>query len=515
MTYDRRTYLAVLRRDLAAFAAAFFSIATGEGPFLSNFHIALMCYQLEKCLSGETTRLVMNLPPRYGKSYCTSVAFVAWALGQNPGLKIMCVSYGQDLANELASATRRIMQSALYREVFPNTRLADARPALDDLRTTAGGRRIATSVGGAVTGRGADIIAVDDPMRADDIYSSAGREAVRRFYTNTLVTRLNNPLSGVIVAVMQRLHVDDLTALLLEQGGFRHVTIPAIAPINRAYRLKTGRHLFHAGTVLDPNRDSKNNLESLRRTMGSARFEAQYQQNPFPEDGDLIRRSWFRSFDPADDRRFDAVVQSWDTATSDAATSAYSVCLTFGIIGETYYVLDVYRARLDITELRSAVMRLQGRFGADHVLVEHASSGIGIYQIFRRLSAETGMFPVVPCVPRGNKMERLMNQVALIEEGRVYLPTGSPFVGDYLDEILLFPNGNYDDCVDATTQFLRWVRGRMFENGRRIHRRGSPPRRPPDPNSAAARVGRLQGSMPARRGYRGSSLFNLFRRDGY
>src|SRR5262245_37177010 len=514
MNHDRRLYLAALRRDFAAFAAAFFPIATGESPFLQNFHTDLMCFELEKCFNGETTRLAMSLPPRYGKSYCTSVAYPAWVLGQDPSKKMMCVSYGLDLANEHASATRRIMQSALYQELFPETRLASTRPALDDLETTRGGRRMATSVGGAVTGLGADEIIMDDMLRADDIYSRAARDTVKRFYANTLVTRLNNRLSGVIIAVSQRLHVDDLTALLVEEGGFRHVIIPAIAPINRTYRLKTGRHMFRAGTVLDANRDSKENLEALKRTMGSARFEAQYQQNPFPEEGDLIRRAWFRRFDPADDRRFDAVIQSWDTATSDAATSAYSVCLTFGVIGETYYLLDVYRARLDMTELRSAVIRQQSRFGADHVLVEHASSGIGIYQIFRRLSAETGTFPVVPCVPRGNKMERLMNQVALIEEGRVYLPTQSPFLDDYLDEILMFPNGNYDDCVDATTQFLRWVRGRMFENGRRLRGRGNP-RRTSNPNSAAARMGRRQRSMPARRGYRGWSVFDLFRRNRY
>jgi predicted phage terminase large subunit-like protein len=510
----RRAYLAALRRDPAAFAAAFFRIATGESPFLSNFHTDHMCYELEMCVNGDVKRLIINLPPRYGKSYCASVALPAWALGQDPRRKIMCVSYGQDLANDLASMTRKIMQSALYREVFPNTRLTRGRPAVDDLETTAGGRRIATSVGGAVTGLGADIIIVDDPMRADEIYSKAARDQVKRFYDNTLVTRLNNPKTGVIIVVMQRLHVDDLTAHLLKQGNYKHVTIPAIASVDRIYRLKTGRFRFRAGEILDPKRDSKENLNSLKKIMGTARFEAQYQQNPFPADGDLIKRSWFKSFDLDDDHRFDAVVQSWDTATSDAATSAYSVCLTWGIKGETYYLLDVYRARLDITELKSAVIRLQRRFDADHVLVEHASSGISIYQIFNRLSAEKGTFPVVPRVPKGSKIERLMNQVALIEEGRVYLPARAPFVEDYLDEVLLFPNGNYDDCVDATTQFLRWVRRQMFENGRRVHKRARPSRRPSDPNSAAARIGRLQRSMPGRRGYRGN-VFNLFRRDPY
>jgi predicted phage terminase large subunit-like protein len=346
-------------------------------------------------------------------------------------------------------------------------------------------------------------------MRADDVYSTAARTQVKRFYDNTLVTRLNSPKKGKIVLVMQRLHVDDLTAHVRKDSRFHYVVIPARASATLRYRLKNSAKVFHAGRILDPKRDSKGNLRQLRQSMGAARFEAQYQQNPVPEDGDLIKRNWFRKSDADTSTIWDAIVQSWDTATSDAATSAYSVCLTWGIRGKSYHLLDVFRERLDINELKRAVIKQREKWHADHVLVEHASSGISIYQIFRQLSAIEGVAPVIPCKPKGTKLERLMRQIALIEEGRVYLPEAM-FVEHFLEEVTLFPGGPYDDCVDALTQFLRWVRDREFEKGRKAPRRRRVSRAS-NPDGAAARVGRLQRSTRPRRSVKLWDWQDLFR----
>jgi phage terminase large subunit-like protein len=164
--------------------------------------------------------------------------------------------------------------------------------------------------------------------------------------------------------------------------------------------------------------------------MGTGRFEAQFQQNPVPEDGDLIKRSWFRRWDSDPNMGWDAVVQSWDTATSNAANSAYSVCLTFGIRGQCYFLRDVYRERLDINQLKRAVIRQREEFEADHVLVELASSGISIFQIFQQLSEDEGIPPVFGCKPRGSKLDRLMRVIDLIEGRRIYLPNAD-FVEHY------------------------------------------------------------------------------------
>src|SRR5262245_54454201 len=205
MTAD---YAAILRRDLMSFVGRSFYELNPQTKLFGAPHLELMAAKLEACRRGEINRLIINLPPRNLKSHCASVAFPAWYLAHQPAGHVICASYGQDLADKFARDCRRIMASAWYRQLFP-TRLAD-RQAVHDFATSEQGTRMATSVGGVLTGRGADIIIIDDPLKPDEALSESRRKAVNEWYDHTLLSRLNDKQRGCIVIIMQRLHQDDL-----------------------------------------------------------------------------------------------------------------------------------------------------------------------------------------------------------------------------------------------------------------------------------------------------------------
>jgi hypothetical protein len=220
-------YATLLRSDLVAFIHRAFCDLNPQTLFMPAPYIELMASRLEDCRSGKIRRLIVNLPPRSLKSHSVSIAFIAWLLGHNPAIQIIAASYGQDLADKLARDTRTLMESDWYRALFP-TRLS-GRKAVNDFTTTAGETRMATSVGGVLTGRGADVIVIDDPLKPDQALSDVGRKAVNEWYDNTLLSRLNSKRTGCIIIVMQRLHQDDLIGHVLLQDDWTVLSFPAIA----------------------------------------------------------------------------------------------------------------------------------------------------------------------------------------------------------------------------------------------------------------------------------------------
>lgn len=216
MPFTPAEYRAILRNDFYTFAERSFVELNPATEFGHNWHIEVMAQELERCRLGETKRLIVNLPPRSLKSHCGSVAFVAWLLGHNPSAQIICASYAQDLADKHAIDCRGLMNSDFYRRLFPATRLSPEKRAVADFLTTARGCRKATSVGGVLTGRGADFITIDDPLQPDKALSDTRRTAVNDWYDNTLCSRLNHKLTGCIILIMQRLHEDDLVGHLLD-----------------------------------------------------------------------------------------------------------------------------------------------------------------------------------------------------------------------------------------------------------------------------------------------------------
>ena len=287
---SRREYEVILRSDLAWFAERCFSELNPQALFLPNWHIEVIAAKLMAVREGKIRRLIINLPPRHLKSLLASIAFPAWCLGHDPSAQILCVSYAQDLADKLARDCRLIMMTRWYQRIFP-TRLSPHRHAVQEFITTRQGYRLATSTGGVLTGRGADLILIDDPSKPEEALSDARRNATNEWYLNTLYSRLNDKCRGGIVIIMQRLHEDDLVGHVLGQEPWEVVSFPAIAEADEVHAIDTiwGPRCFtrRPGEALHPAREPLFVLENIRRTIGEYNFAGQYQQSPAPLGGGL------------------------------------------------------------------------------------------------------------------------------------------------------------------------------------------------------------------------------------
>ena len=298
-------YRYVLRNDFASFIHASFYELNPLTAFCPGDHIDLIAAKLEACRRGEINRLIINIPPRNLKSHCASIAFPAWLLGHKPGAHIICASYGQELSEKLARDTRQLMSSPLYHALFA-TRLAD-RQAVHDFETIEGGGRMATSVGGPLTGRGADFLILDDLQKPDEALSETQRNAVQSWFQNTLLSRLNDKAKGCIIIVMQRLHQDDLVGHLLEQEQWDVLSLPAIAATDICHAIDDpfGRRYFRrkAGEALHPEREPIDVLNAIKRQVGEYNFASQYQQSPVPLEGGLVKEAWPNTTSPVPSRR--------------------------------------------------------------------------------------------------------------------------------------------------------------------------------------------------------------------
>jgi predicted phage terminase large subunit-like protein len=452
---------AVLRSDLRSFVWKSFQTILPGTPYLPNWHVEAIVYQLSRVQAGDTSRLLINLPPRSLKSLCVSVAYVAWLLGHDPTRRLIVVSYSNELAAELHRQFRMIIDAPWYQAIFPGMRPAKDSGA--ELVTTAGGSRYATSVGGTLTGRGADLIIVDDPLKAEEAMSEPARRRVIDWYAGTLVSRLNDKETGPIVVVMQRLHEDDLAGHLLGQGNWQHLDLPAIAAEDSVIPIAPGKQITRRrGEVLHPARESKDALERIKAEIGSLKFSAQYQQRPVPLAGNLIRRDWFRTYDRLPDRRpADHVAQSWDIAMMTGEANDFSVCTTWRMVGPDHYLIDRFRARLQYPDLRRQIANLAARYGAETILIENAGPGMALLQELRR-DLPPGMPWPIGQKPEGSKTDRMVAQSAKIEAGHVHLPKAADWLDDFLLELLAFPHGRHDDQVDSVSQYLKWAATRRF-----------------------------------------------------
>ena len=446
---------ALLRTNFAAFAQKVFHTLHPRAKFYANWHIDAIAHRLEQARRGIERRLIINVPPRSLKSILASVALPAFILGHNPGERLICVSYAQPLAAKLSRDFRRILDSEWYHRVFPQTIIS--KDTEEMLETTLGGARLSTSLGAVVTGFGAGTIIIDDPMKPDEAPSQATRERVIRYYRETLFSRLDSKVEGAIILVMQRLHEDDLTGHLLRDNGWTHLCLPAIAGAEEEIVLGDGRtHVRHVGDVLHPEREPHSALDELRRNLGSAAFEAQYQQSPVPADELRIQREWLRSYDFPLDPSGLRIAQSWDTALKGDPRADYSVCTTWGERNGQHHLLDVYREQLDFPELIRAVVSLHRQHQPNAVLIEEQGSGISLIQTLR---AQHAIWPIGRR-SKDDKETQLTAVTPMFESGQVLLPVDAPWLPALLHELFGFPNGRYDDQVDSITQYLGWARDR-------------------------------------------------------
>ena len=452
----RAEYEAVLRQDFTTFVARCFHELNPQAELAMNWHLEVVAAKLTAVRQGKIRRLIINLPPRHLKSLMASIAFPAWCLGHDPSAQILCVSYAQDLADKLARDCRSIMMSPWYRQIF-RTRLAAHRQAVQEFVTTRHGYRLATSIGGVLTGRGADIIMIDDPLKPEEALSKVQRQACNQWFVHTLYSRLNDKRRGAIVIIMQRLHEDDLVGHVLAQEPWEVLSFPAIAEADEAHQVETiwGPRCFRRrqGEALHPDREPLETLERIRRTIGEYNFAGQFQQSPAPLGGGLVKAEWFQRYRETElPERFDRIVQSWDTANKVTELSDFSVCTTWGLKGKHLFLLALFRRRLEYPALKRAVREQQSLFEASVVLIEDKASGT---QLIQDLIAD-GCHGVTHYHPDGEKTMRMHSRTAMIENGFVHIPETAPWLAEYLHELSVFPNGKHDDQADSTAQFLDW-----------------------------------------------------------
>jgi hypothetical protein len=344
---------AILRLDFLAFAQAAFAVLEPDEMFEPSWHHEAIA-ELLRDSNGKKTRKYINAKPRSLKSFLVSIAWVAFKLGHEPTHKFICASYSHDLASKIAAQCRKLMQSDFYYRIFA-TRLSKITE--DELVTTKGGFRIATSVGATLTGLGGDTLIVDDPLNANEAYSETSRKNANTWFTGTLMSRLNDKRAGAIFVVVQRLHQEDLTGILIEKG-WDGVVLPAIAPCDTIIQIGNWRHFWKGGEPLQA-REPLDVLEDQKRQSTAAAFAAQYLQDPAPEAGNMLKRDWLKQCElPPARQQGDQIVQSWDTAVKVAATSDYSVCLTFLVRNNNeYYLIDVWRMKVDFPDLCKAVSK--------------------------------------------------------------------------------------------------------------------------------------------------------------
>jgi predicted phage terminase large subunit-like protein len=456
---------ALLRVDFASFAQASFAELYPQTELALGWHIELIAAKLAAVRDGRIRRLIINLPPRHLKSLLASVAFPAWCLGHAPSLQILCASYAQELADKLSRDCRRIVASPWYRRVFP-TRLSAARQAMAEFDTTAQGCRLATSVGGLLTGRGADLIVIDDPLKPEEALSEAQRRAANEWFDHTLYSRLNDKRKAAIVLIMHRLHEDDLTGHVLEQESWERLSLPAFAEETECHPLEhfwgQERIVRARGAALQPEREGAAVLAQIRRTIGEYNFAGQYQQAPAPLGGGLVKSAWFARY-RADElpQKFERVVQSWDTANKATELADFSVCTSWGIKGKHLYLLDVVRERFEYPDLKRRVKDEHARWRPDVVLIEDRASGTQLIQELR----DEGMHAATAYRPQADKVMRIYAQTAMIENGFVHLPEKAPWLALYLHELSTFPHGRHDDQVDSTAQMLDWFKMSGREDG--------------------------------------------------
>jgi predicted phage terminase large subunit-like protein len=448
----QQIYRAILATDFRAFVEYVFGLLRPGIPFKPNWHIDAMAHKVSRVATGEVKRLIITVPPRHLKSIITSVALPAWYLGHNPSERVVCVSYSAELAKTHANDFRRVVTDPVYQAVFP--RMVLARETDSEIHTTLRGRRYATSVGGTLTGRGGNLIIIDDPLKPSDAVSDVTRPRVIEWYSNTLSTRADDKQIARMVVVMQRIHVDDLVGHLQEtEAGFEVLNLPAIAQSTVTYDLGNGRtHTREKGDLLHPAHEPEEVLRAIKKSMGSMLFSAQYQQAPEPPGGKIIKRKMLQYYPAVEQQPTDRLVFSWDIALSEKEAADYSACVVLLNRGDLYYVLDVIRGKFPFDKLVDKIIKVKERYGKASLVIEDSGISYGLIQALRERQVN-----VVAYKPKGDKMERLISQIDLFEGGSVLLPKDAPWLEAFVAELLSFP-GRHDDQVDALTQGLAWRR---------------------------------------------------------
>jgi len=463
--------------SLATFFRRAWPVLEPGKAYLHNWHIDAIAEYLEAVSAGQILRLIINVPPRTGKSTMVTIEWPAWVWLRRPAARWLFASYSQSLSEMHSVARRTLLQSDWYQAAWADRfRLADDENLKREYRNDHRGAMVATSIGGTVTGKGGDVIVVDDPHNPKTAESDVERATTIRDFDLTFSTRLDDPATGAIVLVMQRLHEEDLTAHCLAQG-YTHLNLPAEAEARTVITFpRSARQVVRApGDLLWPGRLSAEVLAGLKVALGSYGYAGQMQQRPAPAEGGKLKRTWWRFWHypghplpdvlvplgdggvhrcpvvPLPDA-FDQTLQSWDMAFKAAEDTDYVVGQIWSQLGADCFLRDQVRDRWDLPATLTAVRSLTTAWpSARTKLVEDKANGPAVISTLRR---EIG--GLVAVEPEGGKIVRVAAVSPYIEAGNVYLPHPliAPWVDGFLNECAAFPNGAHDDQVDPMTQAL-------------------------------------------------------------
>jgi predicted phage terminase large subunit-like protein len=460
MSPERAQLNEATRRDLYTHVQRAFAELNPGRRFHHGRHLEYVCAEVAALCTGDTRRLVLNMPPRNLKSIIVSVAFATWILGKDPTKRILIVSYGQDLAQNFARDCLRVMTAGWYRETYRKTRIDRDSGRMDDFRTTQNGGIKVESILGGVTGFGADYIIIDDPMKPNDARTDVSRTKVNETLQNTVLSRQDGVGSARVILVMQRIHEDDPTGYLMARQPWRQVRLRAVAEEDERHAYVDGfgrRRVFRrrAGEALNPSYESLEKLEEQRQIVGEYVWASQYQMRPAPREGGIFKPDWFRRLPLAQfPTTYDHVVQSWDTGSKEGVTNDFSVCVTFGVWNGMRYILDVFRAKLEFTELVDAVMIQREKYRPNAIVIEEKGAGQELRSVLRDLR----VWEAVWTLPTVSKVVRAEGQTRVIAGGGVVIPSDAEWIDEFLHELAVFPMGRHDDQVDALSQGLQYIR---------------------------------------------------------
>jgi predicted phage terminase large subunit-like protein len=442
---------AACRTYFSSFARMCFHILNPGAEFLPNWHHRALDFHLDEVRRGNIKRLAVALPPRYGKSFTASIAFPAFVLGLDPTKRIIVVSYNADLAAKLSYDFRAIVEDTRYQRLFPAMRLS--RNTEFEVVTDQHGYRFATSVDGTLTGRGGDILIIDDYLKPNDALSDIKRAAANNWFFNTALSRLDDKQNGAIVIIGHRLHVDDLIGTVMRSDDWRLLSLPAIAEKDQIVQI--GDELFYhrrAGEALHPEREPRHILESTRSQVGADTFEPQYQQNPMLPGGAMIRRDWVLEYDQLPQRTSSSVViQSWDTASHLGEANARSACTTWLLHENSCYLMDLLVGQFDYLVLKEHAVSLARVHKPGTILIEDTGVGTALIAELKRAG-----LPAVPVKPEQDKRTRMAVQIPKFANGQIFFAKHKPWRAVVDSEVFAFPNGRYDDIVDSISQALAY-----------------------------------------------------------
>jgi predicted phage terminase large subunit-like protein len=366
-------------------------------------------------------------------------------------LKILVLSYTEDLAEWIARCIRSVLQADWFKKLF-DARIQKGHAKAMNFRTTAGGELRAMSIHGSVTGFGADFLVVDDPHNTSEAASSKQlRETIELFHKNGM-TRLNNPKSGRIIVIGHRIHEDDLSAHLLNAGGWRHVVLPIIATREQTYETAYGPWTRRQGDLLQPGAYDMQHVNALRANLHNPDFDMLYQQDVDAQAWPAITAEHFPCC-TSDQLQRCQVVISIDAGTDEGASRSFSVIQVWKYDGQNHFLVEQFRERCDFHDLARATRHLARRHAASSILIEQTANGPALKSELTKNQRKR----VVGIIPRGSKTSRLRRHIDKIIAGRIRLMSDAPFRSDFVRELVKFPHGRHNDQVDGLTQYLDWI----------------------------------------------------------